>query len=150
MEQLLAENERLRVEVWRLRTDGASAVRWAPGSAYWSEVLVELFGPDARKGIDVLETRWRKELERAERLAEALRELEERDEALLRQALEALEGVAQWVKKRPDTHPWDAWQRVEPAITALRIALEQQAQAVRDMEASTDAVDDARRIERES
>lgn len=52
-----------------------------------------------------------------------------RDEALLRQALSALEGVAQWVEKRPDTHPWDAWQRVEPAITALRIALEQQAQA---------------------
>lgn len=51
------------------------------------------------------------------------------DAALLRQALEALEGVAQWVEKRPDTHPWDAWQRVEPAITALRIALEQQAQA---------------------
>lgn len=46
-----------------------------------------------------------------------------------KQALEALEGVAQWVEKRPDTHPWDAWQRVEPAITALRIALEQQAQA---------------------
>lgn len=42
------------------------------------------------------------------------------DEALLRQALEALEGVAQWVENRPDTHPWDAWQRVEPAITALR------------------------------
>lgn len=46
-------------------------------------------------------------------------------EDLLRQALE---GVVQWVEKRPDTHPWDAWQRVEPAITALRIALEQQAQ----------------------
>jgi DNA repair exonuclease SbcCD ATPase subunit len=93
LEALKAENEALRAEVERLRTDGASAVRWAPGSAYWSEVLVELFGPDARKGIDVLETRWRKELERAERLAEALRELEEReqrDEALLRQALEAL------------------------------------------------------------
>jgi hypothetical protein len=41
------------------------------------------------------------------------------------QALEALEGVAQWVEKRPDTHPWDAWQRVEPAITTLRAALEQ-------------------------
>jgi hypothetical protein len=77
-DRLAAENEALREEVERLRTDGASAVRWAPGSAYWSEVLVELFGPDARKGIDVLETRWRKELERAERLAEALRELEER------------------------------------------------------------------------
>lgn len=70
-----AEVEALRSEVERLRDEGASAVRRAPGSAYWSEVLVELFGPDARKGIGVLETRWRKELERAERLAEALAEL---------------------------------------------------------------------------
>jgi len=38
-------------------------------------------------------------------------------------ALEALEGVAQRVEKRPNLHPWDAWQRVEPAITALRAAL---------------------------
>lgn len=98
LEALKAENEALRAEVGRLRTDGASAVRWAPGSAYWSEVLVELFGPDARKGIDVLETRWRKELERADRLADALRELEERaqrDEAMLRQALERLEAVVE-------------------------------------------------------
>jgi len=73
-----AEIEALRAEVERLRTDGASAVRWAPGSAYWSEVLVELFGPDARKGIDVLEARWRKEIERAERLAEALKEIRSR------------------------------------------------------------------------
>jgi len=72
-DELVAKVEALRAEVERLRTDGASAVRWAPGSAYWSEVLVELFGPDARKGIDVLEARWRKEIERAERLAEALR-----------------------------------------------------------------------------
>ena len=49
-----------------------------------------------------------------------LREQKQRDEALLRQALEGLEGVAQWVEKRPDTHPWDAWQRVEPAITAIK------------------------------
>ena len=90
LDALKAENEALQEEVERLRTDGASAVRWAPGSAYWSEVLVELFGPDARKGIDVLETMWRKEIERAERLADALRELEERaqrDEALLRRVL---------------------------------------------------------------
>lgn len=73
LEELKAENERLRAEVERFRTDGASAVRWAPGSAYWSGVLVELFGPDARKGIDVLEARWRKEIERAEQLEEALR-----------------------------------------------------------------------------
>lgn len=72
--------EELQAEVERLRDDGASAVRWAPGSAYWSEVLVELFGPDARKGIDVLEARWRKEIERAERLAEALKEIRSRSE----------------------------------------------------------------------
>jgi len=77
-DELVAKVEALRAEVERLRTDGASAVRWAPGSAYWSEVLVELFGPDARKGIDVLEARWRKEIERAERLAEALKEIRSR------------------------------------------------------------------------
>jgi hypothetical protein len=32
---LAAENEALREEVERLRTDGASAVRWAPGAAHW-------------------------------------------------------------------------------------------------------------------
>lgn len=75
----LREIEALRAEVERLRTDGAAAVRWAPGSAYWSDVLVELFGPDARVGIDVLEVRWRKALERADTA-----------EALLRQVLEVL------------------------------------------------------------
>src|SRR5690606_16020544 len=70
--------EALRAEVERLRDDGASAVRWAPGSAYWSEVLEELFGSGARKGIDVLETRWRKALERAERLEEALEDIRSR------------------------------------------------------------------------
>lgn len=89
------EIEALRAEVARLRDDGASAVRLAPGSAYWSEVLKELFGQDARKGIDVLERRWQAALERADKLTEALRELqgrEQRDEALLRQALEALDS----------------------------------------------------------
>lgn len=38
-------------------------------------------------------------------------------------ALEALVGVAQWVEQRPATHPWDAWQRVYPAIEALREVL---------------------------
>lgn len=79
IEALRAEVERLRAEVERFRTDGASAARWAPGSAYWSEVLKELFGPDARNGIDVLETRWRKELERAERLAEVLSKILENE-----------------------------------------------------------------------
>ena len=45
------------------------------------------------------------------------------------QALEALEGVAQWVNSRPNTHPWDAWQRVEPSITALRALLNQEPQS---------------------
>ena len=84
LEELKVENERLRGELERLRTDGASAIRWAPSSAYWSDVLRDLFGPDARKGIDVLERRWQAALERAERLAEALRELEgrkQRDES---------------------------------------------------------------------
>src|SRR5690606_36644596 len=76
---LQAEIEALRAEVERLRDDGASAVRWAPGSAYWSEVLEELFGSGARKGIDVLETRWRKALERAERLEEALEDIRSRN-----------------------------------------------------------------------
>lgn len=70
---LQAENERLRAEVERLRTDGASAVRWAPSSSHWSAVLRELFGPNARDGIDATEARLREERERAERLAEALR-----------------------------------------------------------------------------
>src|SRR5690606_37802793 len=77
IEELKAEVEALRAEVERLRDEGAWAVRWAPGSAYWSAVLEELFGPGARIGIDVLETRWRKELERAEKLEEALRLAEE-------------------------------------------------------------------------
>jgi HPt (histidine-containing phosphotransfer) domain-containing protein len=130
LEALKAENERLRDEVERLRTDGASAVRWAPGSAYWSDILRDLFGPDARKGIDVLERRWQAALERAERLAEMLRELEEReqsDEAMLRQALEALEsadwyiGQLEWIVYSPDdtgTHEERA--KVQSAITALR------------------------------
>jgi hypothetical protein len=42
-----------------------------------------------------------------------------------RQALEALEGVADWVNTRTREHPWDQWQRVEPAMQALRTAIEQ-------------------------
>ena len=37
--------------------DMKSAVRWAPSSAYWSQRLRGLFGPDAREGIDALERR---------------------------------------------------------------------------------------------
>lgn len=69
---LQAECEALRAEVERLRTDGASAVRWAPSSSHWSEVLRELFGPNARDGIDATEARLHEERARAERLAEAL------------------------------------------------------------------------------
>jgi len=47
------------------------------------------------------------------------------DRATVQQALEALDGVAQWVEQRPKTHPWDAWKQVEPAMIALREALEQ-------------------------
>lgn len=35
--------------------DMRAAVRYAPHSAHWSRVLVELFGPDARDGINSLE-----------------------------------------------------------------------------------------------
>lgn len=38
-------------------------------------------------------------------------------------ALEALEGMADWVNVRTKEHPWDQFQRVAPAITALREAL---------------------------
>jgi hypothetical protein len=94
--------EVLQADVERLRTDGASAVRWAPGSAYWSRVLIELFGPDARKGIDVLEARWLKTRERANTA-----------ETLLRQALEALLGQ----RGEPD---WHTGKQRETAIAALR------------------------------
>ena len=102
IESLRDECEALRAEVERLRTDGANAVRWAPVSAYWSDVLRDLFGPDARKGIDVLEHRW-----------QALEERAQRDEALLRQALEALEVSTRFVYA--DLRP-----QCEDAIAALR------------------------------
>ena len=41
-------------------------------------------------------------------------------------ALEALSGVADWVNVRTKEHPWDQFQRVAPAITALREALAEQ------------------------
>ena len=106
LEELKTEIEALRAEVERLRTDGASAIRWAPLSAYWSEVLRGLFGPDARKGIDALETRWREE--------------RERDEALLRQALQALLGQ----RGEPD---WRTGKQREDAIAALRERLGEKA-----------------------
>jgi hypothetical protein len=60
--------------------EGAQAVRWAPSSAYWSNELRRIFGPEAREGIDTLEARLRE----AQDVAEA--KLDEKD-TLLRQAL---------------------------------------------------------------
>ncbi len=42
---------------------------------------------------------------------------------VMRQALEALAGVADWVNIRTREHPWDQWQRVEPAMNTLRTAI---------------------------
>jgi hypothetical protein len=51
--------------------EGAQAVRWAPSSAYWSNELRLIFGPEAREGIDTLEARLRKAQDAAEaKLAE--------------------------------------------------------------------------------
>lgn len=69
-----AENKRLRAEVEDYRTNGAGAVRFAPSSAYWSNELRRLFGDEARNGIEILESRYRQELARADKLTEALRE----------------------------------------------------------------------------
>jgi len=94
---LRAEIDRLRADVEDYRTNGAAAVKFAPGSAYWSDELCRLFGDDARTGIRVLESRYQQERARAEQLEEALRELEERkqrDEVLMQRALEALERGA--------------------------------------------------------
>ena len=38
------------------------AVRWAPSSAYWSTVLVNHFGQDARDGINSLEKQLREQI----------------------------------------------------------------------------------------
>src|SRR5690625_4704227 len=45
----------MEAEARELREDGALAVRWAHSSAHHSERLVELFGPEARDGITLLE-----------------------------------------------------------------------------------------------
>lgn len=39
--------------------DMRMAVRWAASSAYWSQVLIDIFGPDARDGIYALEAQLR-------------------------------------------------------------------------------------------
>ena len=60
--------EALRAEVEDYRENGAAAVRFAPGSAHWSNELRRLFGDDARKGIDILELRLRDAQSEIERL----------------------------------------------------------------------------------
>lgn len=53
------------------------AVRFAPSSAYWSERLVEFFGPDAREGIDALERQLREAramLDRQQRAGDVVRD----------------------------------------------------------------------------
>lgn len=80
---LLARITELEVKL----AEGALAVRWSPGSAYWSNELRRIFGPEAREGIDTLEARLRKAQDAAEaKLAEK--------GTLLRQALDALEDYA--------------------------------------------------------
>lgn len=37
-----------------------------------------------------------------------------------RELLEAAEGVAEWVNMRPDTHPYDAFKRLEAAIAKAK------------------------------
>lgn len=69
-----AEVERLQAELGDYRTNGASAVRFAPNSAHWSNELKRLFGEDARTGIGVLE-KWHCDSQaRAERADALLRE----------------------------------------------------------------------------
>jgi hypothetical protein len=63
-------------------------------------------------------------------------------EKAARQALDALSGVADWVNLRTREHPWDQYQRVEPAITALRTAL-QQAEPVSALTRYTEIAEDA-------
>lgn len=36
------------------------AVRWAPGSAYWSDRLCELLGKEALEGINTITTRYQR------------------------------------------------------------------------------------------
>jgi hypothetical protein len=57
-----------------------------------------------------------------------------KDEAL-DLALEALEGVADWVNVRTKEHPWDQFQRVAPAITAIKqaLALDKMAENAREL-----------------
>lgn len=55
----------LQTEIMRLKTvtdDMKMAVRWAPSSAYWSTVLVNIFGPNARDGINALEKQLREQI----------------------------------------------------------------------------------------
>lgn len=106
-----AEIEALRAEVKDYRTNGAAAVRFAPSSAHWSEDLRRLFGDDARTGIEVLESRHRQELARAERLAEALRIAEA-----------ALADIGDADREPGDDLAW-CERRAAQALPAIRAAL---------------------------
>jgi len=55
--QAIAHDRQQREPI--ITDDMRSAVRFAPSSAHWSKVLIDLFGADAREGIDALEKRLR-------------------------------------------------------------------------------------------
>jgi len=90
---LQGERDQLRAEVERLKQEQAEPVPQfrKVGCADWYDGF-----PDHSDGGGPYEVR-------------TLYAAPQGQTALLRQALEALDGVAQWVNKRPDTHPWDAW-----------------------------------------
>lgn len=73
------KEETLRAEVERLTREReliTQAVRWAPSSAYWSNVLRDLCGLEARDGINHLESQAR---EYREQLAAAQKDSERLD-----------------------------------------------------------------------
>ena len=60
------------------------------------------------------------------RADERARMATDKSKEAMKLALEALSGVADWVNVRTKEHPWDQFQRVAPAITALREELAEQ------------------------
>jgi hypothetical protein len=79
---LLARIEELEAKL----VEGAQAVRWAPSSAYWSNELRRIFGPEAREGIDALEARLRE----AQAVAEDLRAAEAERKPLTESAIQQI------------------------------------------------------------
>lgn len=99
----LMESDEIREKLGHLLTRTAAALKGEPPAGVWHS--------------------WHDLPEKATQLAEALRKLEERvqrDEALLRQALEALLGQ----RGEPD---WHTGKQRENAITALRERLRREA-----------------------